>query len=185
MSEGLESGRSTLRLGNRLATAGIVVAIWCAAAIGFVSIDKFVFTPYGQRQHEIHSRDQCGLDMQSIGRCLFAYAQENHGAFPPDLGTLVQFGDMKADEFICTNLDLEPPSNMTNAQAAAWVDQNSTYVYAGAGLTTKCPPSTILLYEKDANHDGNGMNILFADLSWRFYSLPEAHKIIEEQTAGK
>jgi len=181
LAVGIFSYRRTNPANNGDKTLSGAAVILGSAALALFLIDRSVIIPRMSRLREENSRIQCGLDMRTIGQALRLYADDRGGAYPPDLGVLVKTCGMKPDDFICTNVALEPPANMSVAQAAAWVDQDSTYVYAGAGLTTKCGPSTILLYEKDANHDGNGMNILFADNHWEFHTLPEAHKMIEEQ----
>ena len=78
-----------------------------------------------------------------------------------------------------------PPSNLTTDQAAVWANQNTSYVYAGAGLTTKADPSTVIVYEKDANHEYQGMNLLFADGRVEFHNLADAHALIAAHAGGR
>jgi prepilin-type processing-associated H-X9-DG protein len=51
---------------------------------------------------------------------------------------------------------------MTKDQAAAWVNQNSSYLYLGAGMTADSNPEFIVAYDKDGTFH-HGVNVLYAD----------------------
>jgi prepilin-type processing-associated H-X9-DG protein len=141
---------------------------------------SIVITPSPNRAQETANRVQCAFNLREIGQACLLYSQSNNGAYPPDFGTLIRNEDIPAETFICPDVDLVPPSNMTKDQALIWVNRNSSYVYAGAGLTSKSDPSSIVVFEKDANHQDQGMNILFADGHTEFFPLPKAHDLIEK-----
>jgi prepilin-type processing-associated H-X9-DG protein len=144
---------------------------------GFVLLSIIIPSP--NRAQETANRVQCAFKLRQIGQACLLYIQSNNGAYPPDFGTLIRNEDITADTFICPDVDLVPPSNMTKDQASIWVNQNSSYFYTGAGLTQDCDPSIIVVYEKDSNH-GTGMNLLFADGHVEFDNLAEAHEAIEK-----
>jgi prepilin-type processing-associated H-X9-DG protein len=63
-------------------------------------------------------------------------------------------------------------------QSADWVNANSDYIYIGANLKMGADPTTVVCYEKDDNHGGDGMNLLFADGHVEFMQLEAAHQAI-------
>jgi prepilin-type processing-associated H-X9-DG protein len=109
------------------------------------------------------------------------YASNNHGALPPDLGTLAKVENLSATVFICPSTDTSAPSALTNDQTSDWINANSDYVYVGAGLILQNIPNasgTAICYDKEQNHSGDGINILFADGHVEFQAMDAAQQLI-------
>jgi prepilin-type processing-associated H-X9-DG protein len=77
------------------------------------------------------------------------------------------------------------PPNLTPDQYVDWANKNSDYVYIGAGLRQGADPTTVVLYEKDDDHGGDGMNILYGDGHVEFQTLANAHADIERTLNAK
>jgi prepilin-type processing-associated H-X9-DG protein len=122
--------------------------------------------------------------MRQIGQGILLYCNDNKGPYPPDLGTLIKTEDLTAGVFLCPTVGKTPP-NLTPDQYVDWVNKNSDYVYIGAGLKMGADPALVVLYEKDDDHKGDGMNILYADGHVEFQTLANAHQEIEQTLAAR
>ena len=117
------------------------------------------------------------------------YAADNKGQLPPDLAALMLHSPKTVNRtlFIC------PTSTDTPAPGATWQQQATTllaqpghcsYIYTGAGLTTKTATAkTIILYEPLANH-GKTMNVAYGDGHVATLQAAEAAYVITELKAG-
>jgi hypothetical protein len=168
--------------GKGMAIAGIVLG---GMQILFViPLLIAILLPSLNRAREIANRVKCASDMRQIGTAMDLYNNQFTGSYPPDLGTLLKTEQLQATVFACPSSQTSVPGNLTPDQAATWVDANSDYVYAGAGLKLGCDPNTIVLYEKDADHNGDGMNVLFANNQVEFFPLARAHQLIQQSANG-
>lgn len=100
--------------------------------------------------------------MRQIGIALALYANENRGAYPPDLATLLATQDIMPYAFVC-------PSESSTAATRPWSDDAAArsagmldYVYIGEGLTNATTAEVPVLFERSSAHHGGG-NILFGD----------------------
>lgn len=109
----------------------------------------------------------CASNLRQIGVAAIMYSNENNGRLPPDLGALSPYANAM-QVFFCPGdgdrpLAAPPPDQ---ARQAAWIRQNSDYVYLGAGLRIADivrPAEFIIAHDKIENHGGRGVNALFAD----------------------
>src|SRR5205814_1949600 len=117
---------------------------------------------------------------RQIGQAILLYSNDNKGKYPPDLGTLLLTQDITAQVFVCPSSSNEVPSEVkTVNDAAKWANDNSNYVYLGAALNNNTAgPETVVLYEKDDDHDGDGMNLLFGDGHVEWANLASAKQLI-------
>jgi len=164
-------------------------ALGSAQSVGSVGVGQSalmmsILLPSLNRARETANRVKCASNLRQIGQAILLYSNDNHGQYPPDLGTLVKTEDITASVFVCPDTNNRPPPGMTPDQAADWINHNSDYVYVGAGMKQGERPSTIVCYEKDKNHGGDGMNILFGDGHVEFWRLPEAHRMIEKSKSA-
>jgi prepilin-type processing-associated H-X9-DG protein len=127
---------------------------------------------------------KCASNERLIGQGILLYCNDNKGNYPPDLGTLIKTEDITVQAFACPSSGTTVPGNMTRDQAAAWVNSNSDYIYAGGNLKQGADPSIVVLYEKDGDHNNDGMNVLFADGHVEFMSLDAAHQLIQKSANG-
>lgn len=85
-----------------------------------------------------------------------------------------------ADLYVCPGTFRSGPRGSTTKQ---WLLDLATsppsYVYLGKGLTTDCPPETVILYEPLSNHERGGINVLRADGKVFFYGGPRSTKWIK------
>jgi prepilin-type processing-associated H-X9-DG protein len=132
------------------------------------------------RALETANRVKCQRNLRQIGTAITLYANTNQGAYPPDLGTLAKTMDVALEVFCCPSAGTQPPANSTPDQAAKWVNQNSDYIYIGATMKTGAAPELVVAYEKDADHGGDGINMLFADGHVEFNNLQNAHQRIDD-----
>jgi prepilin-type processing-associated H-X9-DG protein len=154
-------------------------------SVGGMALMASVFLPSLNRNREIANRIKCASNMRQIGQAILLYSNEHNGQFPSDLGTLIIDEDISPQVFFCPSAAAVPlPANfstMVPEAQAAWLDQHSDYIYLGRGKTSSCDPGTIILYEKDSDHGGDGMNVLYGDGHVDFETLAAAHAEINRQ----
>jgi len=126
-----------------------------------------ILLPSLNRSREMANRVKSASNERQIGQAILLYSNENKGAYPPDLGTLIKTEDITAEVFVAPEANVTVPANLPPDAAAAWVNKNSSYVYIGAGMKQGVEPGTIVLYEKPEIH-GDGSNVLYGDGSVRF-----------------
>ncbi|MGD0389255.1 MAG: DUF3352 domain-containing protein [Tepidisphaeraceae bacterium] len=149
-----------------------------AMGVGNTAMLTSVMLPALNRARETANRVKCASNMRQIGQWIVIYADTHQGNYPPDLGTLVKTGPLTAMVFVCPSANTRPPGQMTVDQSADWINTNSDYIYIGANLKTGADPSIVVCYEKDDDHGGDGMNLLFADGHVEFMQLEAAHQAI-------
>jgi prepilin-type processing-associated H-X9-DG protein len=123
-----------------------------------------ILLPSRNKSREPDNRVKSAANLRLIGQACLLYENDNHGKYPPDLGTLLNEEDVTAAIVIDPRSEnpKQVPPNMTPAQTAAWVNQNSDYIYYGAGLTDAADP-TIVVAAEDVNLHPDGCNALYAD----------------------
>jgi predicted Zn finger-like uncharacterized protein/prepilin-type processing-associated H-X9-DG protein len=137
-----------------------------------------IMLPALNRARETAYRVKCASNLRQIGTAIILYENDNQGAYPPDLGTLVKTEDISINVFACPASNTSVPSGLPSDQQAAWVNSNSDYIYIGAGYKRGEAESSVVAYEKDDDHH-DGMNLLFADGHVEFENLYGAHQAIE------
>jgi prepilin-type processing-associated H-X9-DG protein len=156
------------------------------------------------KDRELANRIHCASNLRQIGQAMLMYANENHRQCPRDLATLLRSQDITVKEFTCpsaapvlpdvTNV-FEPPKSYdddwmqrhgspnlaTIEDRVAWVNAHSDFIYIRGGLSADVlqPATTVVCYEKDTNHSGDGMDILYADGHVDFVPLALARQQIE------
>ncbi len=124
---------------------------------------------------ESKRRAACGKNLQQIGYACIIYAEENDGAYPPDLESLGS--EYLSDQEVLTCPSARKGWGGCRARPTNPVD----YAYIGAGIPADLPADLagrlVLAYDKSpANHDRDGhtpgFNVLFADghVEWRLSS---------------
>jgi prepilin-type processing-associated H-X9-DG protein len=125
-----------------------------------------ILLPSLNRARETANRVKCASNERQIGQAILLYSNDNKGNYPPDLGTLILTQDITAEQFICPSGNTSLPKDWQSLQpqqAAEWVNGNSDFIYAGQGLRNDAPAEQIVLLEKLADHDRDGLNCLFGD----------------------
>ncbi|MBC8109414.1 MAG: hypothetical protein H7Z14_22715 [Anaerolineae bacterium] len=137
-----------------------------AGAAGAAGLGVAILLPSLNRARETANRVKCASNERQIGQAMLLYANDNKGSYPDDLGTLLLTQDITIDVFLCPSSDNSLPpefEKMTPQQMAAWVNENSNYIYGGKGLNNSSPAEKILVIEKVDDHDSDGINCLFGD----------------------
>lgn len=132
-----------------------------------------------QNRRETANRVKCAANMRTIGQAILLYAKDHEGHYPDRLEDLFKF-DIISETFICPSSDDESAPGSTPAEWAANLSKPNhlSYIYIGRGLTHSTPVDRPVLYERDANHNNDGMNILFVDGHVKWFNMDEARKIL-------
>ncbi len=141
-----------------------------------------ILLPSLNRARETANRVKCASNERQIGQAILLYANENKGKYPPDLGTLIKTQDITIDCFVCPSSDNTiPPDIQAGAkdQQAAWVNNNSSYVYVGQGMNFNAPADAVVLYENHDNHDEDGMNFLYGDGHVEWQQMATAEQLLK------
>jgi prepilin-type processing-associated H-X9-DG protein len=127
-------------------------------------------------------RVKSSSNLRQIGQGILLYANENNGKAPPDLGTILKDEDLGPEAFIAPQTGKTVPPNlrdMTKDQQAAWVRENSDYVYLGKGKRVfDMKPDEPVAHEKFEVGRGQGINILYGDGHVEWVKMPEAQRIL-------
>ena len=132
-------------------------------------------------------RGNCASNLRQVGQAIFLYASANGGVLPPDLQTVVATQQIDPAVFICPNSN---DTSATGANQAAILRNFGTpghcsYIYVGAGLTTKSDPECIVAFEDPANESLDGANVLFAEGHVEFIQLPLLMHWLSDLQAGR
>ncbi len=150
-------------------------------AVGTASLGVSILLPSLNRARETANRVKCASNMRQIGQACFLYANEHKGQFPDSLGPLIKTQDIGIEAFSCPSGDIEASDAVIKGgldTMAAWADKESPYVYIGKGLTNHEPADRLVLYEREDDHGGGGMNMLFGDGHVEWNSMEQAKQII-------
>jgi hypothetical protein len=138
-----------------------------------------VLLPSLNRAREAANRIKSASNMRQILLGSIMFANDNRGAFPNELGQLVEGKYLTGpDVFVNPRTGNEPPRQLAgNPQLTAdWINSESDYVYLGKGRNAaKTNADAILIYEYPSNLD-EGINVGFADGSVTFIR----YEVLEE-----
>ncbi len=184
----------TARITRRITIALIILLIFVVAA---------VVTLIPANAHI--NRWKCAKNLGAIGQSILLYTNGHQHNFPPNLGTLASAEDIAPAVFICPATGNSAPENLAPDQLADWVNANSDYLYIGGPIRDasffdsksnqetlafedKDDPTVrwdsaqsqrlVLAYEKDQDHGGTAMNVLFADGRVEWMTIDAAHDAI-------
>lgn len=170
-------------------TASILalVVIMFAAGIGATGVahqtawlarsEQPLFVMSGSRNA---NRIKCGSNLRQVGQALELHARERGGKLPETLAELLLTQDITREVFCCPSSDDEKaPGETPQQQAAAMArGRHCSYVYYGRGRTLPLPPGTPLAAEPLINHDGAGLNVLFASGEVKWLAPHEAERLL-------
>ena len=174
---GLNRANGARTPGKGMAITGIVLGGLGVTLVPMILMIS-ILLPALNRARETANRVRCANNMRQIGLACSLYTNENHGFYPPDLGTLAKAEDVAPSVFACPSSMTVVPVGLGTDQIADWVNKNSDYIYTGAGLSGTLDPQYVLVYEKETDHR-DGMNLLFGDNHVEFDSPAVAHGRIQ------
>jgi len=121
------------------------------------------FVPLDGSLGEREKRANCRNQLKQIGLALDAYAKSNNGYFPSGKG-VAGMEMLRSQSYISDyKLFICPTTGAASGSDNAPLnDANCSYIYLGAGLSTKDSPDSPILMDKPDNHTKYG-NILFVD----------------------
>ena len=114
------------------------------------------------RAREPANRVKCASNLKQIGQAMLLYANENRGAYPDSIVTLLRTQDLVTDVLTCPSGNAEKAASV-DALAAGLTERNCSYLYYGDGVTRDAPADAVVMIERPDDHDGDGANALFAD----------------------
>jgi prepilin-type processing-associated H-X9-DG protein len=162
------------------------VALYVAIALACVIVlVPVLISSLDRSRHDHPPRLRCASNLRQIGQGIAMYANENKGAFPDDLATVLLTQDITSEVFVCPNTNdtfAEGPTTRvvaTNLTAGGHL----SYVYVGKGLTANSPPGAVVAYERQSNHP-DGMNVLYLDGHVEWHTAAEAKTLTDELAAG-
>jgi hypothetical protein len=102
-------------------------------------------------KHVTDRRDKviCANNLRELGLALYIYAKEHEGKFPATIKTLYE------ERYLSDEGLVDCPSTKAKGTLDA-----PDYIYA-AGLSIKDPSREKLIWDKAANHAGEGRNVLY------------------------
>lgn len=180
------SGKSW-RFGWTLA-ATLLIVLMFTAGIGAVGVThqtawiarspEPMFGYYGGVR-EGANRVKCASNLRQIGHAIMLYANENQGRYPDHFEAILLTQDITSELFVCPSSNEERAAGDTAKEIASRLSHgHCSYVYHGRGLTTAAPATRPIACEPLANHQGAGINILFADGHVEWFTPSEAQKVM-------
>ena len=113
---------------------------------------------------ELRAISKCETNLRYIQAGVAAYAIENYGKFPPDLGTLFEKGYIEPENLKC-------PSDIS--------DSKVSYCYRGDDMDDSCSSSMIVAYEKCYFHWNDVRSVVFVDGHTKYYDAVELQELVD------
>lgn len=165
--------------------SNILTTDWQSFAAQQYSTMISILLPSLNRAREAANRIKSGSNLRWIGQAMRQAAIDDvrSGRYPADLETLFLNSDLPMEAFISPRTDTQLPEMMAQAREvqAQWVAQNSDFIYLGGAGMTDAAPSTIPVAYEDPEKVGDfeGVNVLYADGSVRFVTLPQLQEDLQ------
>jgi hypothetical protein len=137
---------------------------------------------YRQTEHVRQFRkERCASRLTDIGEALRGYAAKNGGAFPDKYGDFYRNNVWAHTTPVCpARVDLLMHRVPDEEFFAALDDPShpaNSYIYLGAGRSTKDPAGTIIMLEKLENHE-DGINVLYNDGMVKWFTADAATSLM-------
>jgi prepilin-type processing-associated H-X9-DG protein len=178
-----QKGRGSVRPKRRYVLLLILLALsFSTGAIGWLLM------PHRIGSRDINPREKCASNLRQIGLAIQMYANDNKGQLPPDLGAVLATQDLTSNDFVCpSSSDDRATGPTTQAILQDFAKPGRcSYVLASPlpSMWNLLTPAHVLAYEPPANHNGDGMNVLFGDCHAEFVEKSQAGYILAELKAG-
>ena len=141
------------------------------------------------RAREPANRIKCASNLRQIGQALQLYSTECGGAYPPSFDEILLTGDIVPEAFVCPSSTGERAEGATHQELLQNFHRAGacSFVYALEGQdvpASSVTPKHVLAYEDMANHNRQGMNVLYGDGSTEWLGPREAARVLAELQGG-
>lgn len=171
------AGRDVATVGLLLGVAGVIVT--ALGALGTWGV-MHTYGPAGSV-----SRAYCATNLLRIGEACALYAKDNNGQFPPRFDAVML--DVTPRHFACPGSADTPAAGPTTQAVLTDFAKpgRCSYIYLGGGVTTASPANTPIACDQLENHDGKGIQVLYADgtVAWLGRTQAQAFLAILPPTA--
>ena len=125
---------------------------------------------------------RCRSNLFNLGQALWAFADAHGGRYPDDLSMLSD-DDLHGDRHALTCPAAPyapPPEGVTPAQHAAEIKKPgyTSYFYFGRGASKSGDAGRVIACESLENHEGRGINVLYAHGRVEWLDAPEAERLL-------
>ncbi|HET6248934.1 MAG TPA: DUF3352 domain-containing protein [Tepidisphaeraceae bacterium] len=122
-------------------------------------------------------------NLKHIAAAAIKYSNAHNGKYPATLGELYEGSGLTLGAFVNPAHGVAAPTDLKGDQAKEWIDENSDYVWNGAGKDTTIGVDQPLAWENPAKSQGDGILILYGDYHTEFKTLADATAIIAKAKA--
>jgi hypothetical protein len=166
--DGLTAGRMALLIAVVVVAVGVLLFMAIAPAV--------------HRAREAARRSSCASNLIQVGFALQRYTNNNGGRYPDSLHVLVLDGSLPAELLLCpSSKDTVAPGTSPGEQAASLANESGheSYVYLGKDMRV-APAKRVVAFESLADHENEGVNVLYSDGSVQFLTRSAALTAIPE-----
>lgn len=161
---------------TRRNTLGLLVGF--GFLLGFVLLTL----PWPHAARERARRTKCTSNLKQIGYACQLYAEENAGAFPPDLGALHPEIVSDSELYACPSAWLA--GRIPDSRSDEFLPEAVCYAYV-SGLRAMDDGDIVLAFDEEWNHGGDGMNVaqIGGRVEW-VRDVDALHARLDEQKAA-
>ena len=160
---------------RRIAAVAAVLVI----AVGLIGI----LLPSVGAARKSSTRMASTSQVRELAQAARAYAEQNNGRLPEDVGKLVDQDFIPPQSLVAPLDDTSIPGGFHGWSAqkkAQWARENSSYVMLGRGEAAPTGPRAVLGFEK-LSAEKNGVAVVYGDGHAEWLDNDEARRMIERQ----
>jgi hypothetical protein len=153
--------------------------------LGFAPLLAGIAMPALSRARMQALEVQSMSNLRQIGLAAIMYSNDHKGRFPNTLGETLPYLENNPSVFVHPKSGKAAPATAAPAELAKWVDQNSDYVYVGAGVShkTERTAETVIAHERFELAQGR-IAAAFADGHCETMPVDELRRRLASRAAG-